>query len=252
MPREAWTDSAGGFRHCRETLASLLPQLTATTIAEVLDLNPDWYRRIETGQQGVSIATFAILARAYLGLLDAFGGLLSPARPASLHTLLPEVPAPTPFPPLPVHPCPDQSDTPAYWWRIRELRIELARQHGMNRLFPARQIALPLRAAASNTLKSADPPRANSTTTGSPRSNVATALAVSAAIESHPNGAPAAESKDENSGETVRPSSVSVRTSPPRKPAEPVGRKFDWSKAPKAQDILARIESEIQKQKGSA
>src|SRR5262245_15565115 len=158
MPRQAWTDSAGGFRHCRETLAGILPQLTAPTIAEVLDLNPDWYRRIESGRQGVSIATFAVLAQVYLGLLDAFGGLLFPARPASLHTLLPEVPSPTPFPPLPAHSCSDQSDQPMYCWRIRDLRIELAQQRGMNRLFPARQIALALRAGASNTLKSAEPP----------------------------------------------------------------------------------------------
>jgi transcriptional regulator with XRE-family HTH domain len=158
MPREAWMDTAGGFRHCRETLAGIVPQLTATTIAEVLDLNPDWYRRIEAGRQGVSIATFAVLARAYLGLLDAFGGLLSPARPASLHTLLVEVPSPTPFPPLPVHPYADQSEQPVYCWRIRELRVELAQQRGMNGLFPARQIALALRAAASATLKSAEPP----------------------------------------------------------------------------------------------
>jgi transcriptional regulator with XRE-family HTH domain len=129
-------------------------------MAEVLDLNPDWYRRIEAGRQGVSIATFAVLARAYLGLLDAFGGLLSPARPASLHALLSEVPSPTPFPPLPAHPWPDQSDQPAYCWRIRELRVELAQQRGMSRPFPARQIALALRAAASNTLQSAEsPPR---------------------------------------------------------------------------------------------
>ena len=158
MPREAWMDTAGGFRLCRETLASILPQLTATAMAEVLDLNPDWYRRIEAGRQGVSIATFAALARAYLGLLDAFGGLVFPARLASLHTLLPEVPSPTPFPPLPVHPCPDQSDTPAYCWRIHELRVELAQQRDMNRAFPARQIALALRAIASNSAVSAEPP----------------------------------------------------------------------------------------------
>src|SRR5262245_1795013 len=156
MPRQAWTDSAGGFRHCRETLAGILPQLTAPTIAEVLDLNLDWYRRIEAGRQGVSIATFAVLARAYLGLLDAFGGLLSPTRPASLHTLLPEVPSPTPLPPLPAHPCPEQSDQPVYCWRIRELRAELAQQRGMKRVFPARQIALALRAATPNTLTSAE------------------------------------------------------------------------------------------------
>lgn len=157
MPREAWTDTAGGIRHCREMLAGILPQLSATTMAEALDLNPDWYRRIEAGRQGVSIATFAVLARAYLGLLDAFGGLVFPARLASLHTLLPEVPCPAPFPPLAVHPCPDQSDTPTYCWRIHELRVELAQQRDMNRPFPARQIALALRAITSNSTESAEP-----------------------------------------------------------------------------------------------
>jgi transcriptional regulator with XRE-family HTH domain len=141
MPREAWTDTAGGLRACREALAIILPQLTAPALAEVLGLNPDWYRRIETGRQGVSIKTFATLAQAYLGLLDAFGTLLSPVRPASLHTLLPEAPAPTPFPALPAHSC-----SAAYCWRIHDLRIELGRQRNMDRPFPARQIALALRA----------------------------------------------------------------------------------------------------------
>ena len=98
MPREAWTDTARGFRYCREALAVILPQLTAPKLAAVLDLDPDWYRRIEAGRQGVSIKTFATLTRAYFGLLDAFGALMFPIKPASLHTLLPEVLAPTPFP----------------------------------------------------------------------------------------------------------------------------------------------------------
>ncbi len=151
MPREAWTDSAGGFRFCREALAIVLPQLTAPTMAEALDLDRDWYRRIEAGRQGVSIKTFATLAQAYLGLLDAFGTLLFPIRPASLHTLLPEVPSPTPFPPLPAHPCPNQRDKPTYCWRVHELRVELGRQRNMDRPFPARQIALALRAALDTT-----------------------------------------------------------------------------------------------------
>ena len=157
MPREAWTDTAGGFRHCREALAVILPQLTAPTMAAVLDLDPDWYRRIEAGRQGVSITTFATLARAYLGLLDAFGALMFPIKPASLHTLLPEVPAPTPFPPLPAHPCPDRRDKPTYCWRIHDLRVELGRQRNMNRPFPGRQIALALRATASDTTEPVEP-----------------------------------------------------------------------------------------------
>lgn len=153
MPRAAWTDTAGGFRHCREALAVILPQLSAATLAEALDLDSDWYRRIEAGRQGVSIKTFAVLAQAYLGLLGAFGALLFPARPASLHMLLPEVPAPTSFPPLTAHSCPNPSDKPAYCWRIHDLRNELGRQRNMNRPFPARQIALALRSS----LDSAEP-----------------------------------------------------------------------------------------------
>ncbi|NNJ13095.1 hypothetical protein EKD04_022475 [Chloroflexales bacterium ZM16-3] len=42
-------------------------------------------------------------------------------------------------------------------------------------------------------------------------------------------------------------SSVSVRTAPPRKQPEPAGRKFDWSKAPKAQDALRQIEQDMKK-----
>lgn len=159
MPRAAWTDTAGGFRQCREALAVILPQLTAPAMAAVLDLDPDWYRRIEAGRQGVSIATFATLARAYLGLLDAFGPLLFPARPASLHTLLPEVPAPTPFPPLPAHPCPDHRDKPTYCWRIHDLRVELGQQRNMNRPFPGRQIALALRAGIAPDGRSEPAPR---------------------------------------------------------------------------------------------
>jgi len=151
MPREAWTDTAGGFRSCREALATILPQLTAATLAEALDLDPDWYRRIEAGRQGVSIKTFARLAQAYLGLLGAFGTLLFPIRPVSLHTLLPEVPAPTLFPPLPAHPCPNQPGKPTYCWRVHDLRVELGRQRNMNRPFPARQIALALRSTQKTT-----------------------------------------------------------------------------------------------------
>jgi hypothetical protein len=46
-----------------------------------------------------------------------------------------------------------------------------------------------------------------------------------------------------------RASSVSVRAAPPRKPDVPVGRKFDWSKAPKAKDVQTRVESELQQDK---
>lgn len=41
--------------------------------------------------------------------------------------------------------------------------------------------------------------------------------------------------------------SVSVRTAPLRKSAEPAGRKFDWSKTPKAEDVLKRIEQDMKK-----
>jgi hypothetical protein len=48
---------------------------------------------------------------------------------------------------------------------------------------------------------------------------------------------------------TKRASSVSVRTAPPRKPDAPVGRKFDWSQAPKAKDVQTRVESDLQQDK---
>ncbi len=43
-------------------------------------------------------------------------------------------------------------------------------------------------------------------------------------------------------------SNVSVRTAPPRKSAEPTGRTFDWSKAPKVSDTLQQIEQEMKKE----
>jgi hypothetical protein len=46
-----------------------------------------------------------------------------------------------------------------------------------------------------------------------------------------------------------RPSSVSVRTAPSRKQSESVGRKFDWSKVSKAQDVQRRLESELEQDK---
>jgi hypothetical protein len=54
-----------------------------------------------------------------------------------------------------------------------------------------------------------------------------------------PANAPAAEPPPSRS--------VSVRTAPPRTPQAPAGRKFEWSKAPKAKETLEKIEREMQK-----
>ncbi|KAB8142901.1 hypothetical protein F8S13_11650 [Chloroflexia bacterium SDU3-3] len=43
----------------------------------------------------------------------------------------------------------------------------------------------------------------------------------------------------------VAPSNVSIRKAPERKGPEPAKRKFDWSRAPKAQETLKRIEGEL-------
>ncbi len=61
--------------------------------------------------------------------------------------------------------------------------------------------------------------------------------------------APPNDQQNSLSNQAKLPSSVSVRTAPPRKPDAPVGRKFDWSKAPKAQDVGARVERELQQKK---
>jgi transcriptional regulator with XRE-family HTH domain len=143
MALEGWKDEAGGIRGCRVALARLIPQLTPTLMAGALGVDPAWYSRIELGRQGVSIETFARLAKVYLGLLRVFGSLMPKPMPVSLHTLLPEVPAPSPFPSTPNFP-----QVPAFHWRTAELREELGCAHGLDRALTTQELTAALRGRA--------------------------------------------------------------------------------------------------------
>jgi transcriptional regulator with XRE-family HTH domain len=143
MALEGWKDQAGGIRHCRLALAGLVPQLTPTLMAGALGVDAAWYSRIELGKQGVSVETFAKLAKVYLGLLKVFGPLMPEPLPASLHVLLPEAAAPHAFPTLPSF-----APTPTFSWRTAELREELGRAHGLDRARTTQELTAALRGRA--------------------------------------------------------------------------------------------------------
>lgn len=143
MALESWKDEGGGIRRCRLALAELVPQLTPSIVASSLGVDPAWYSRIERGRQGVSIETFARLAKVYLGLLRVFGPLMPEPLPASLHALLPEAPAPTPLPAIPSYPA-----TPTFRWRTAELREELGRAQGLGRALTTQELTAALRGSA--------------------------------------------------------------------------------------------------------
>jgi transcriptional regulator with XRE-family HTH domain len=145
MALESWKDEAGGIRRCRLALAGVIPQLTPSLMATSLGVDPAWYSRIELSKQGVSVETFARLAKVYLGLLRIFGALLPSPLPASLHTLLPEATAPSPLPPLPSFPA-----TPAFHWRTAELREELGKAHGLDRVMTTQELAAAIRGLSRN------------------------------------------------------------------------------------------------------
>ena len=140
MALESWKDEAGGIRRCRLALAGFVPQLTPTLMAGALGVDPAWYSRIELGKQGVSVETFARLAKVYLGLLRVFGALMPEPLPASLHVLLPQAPAPKPLPAPPSF-----APTPTFRWRTAELREELGRAHGLGRAITTQELTAALR-----------------------------------------------------------------------------------------------------------
>lgn len=143
MALEGWKDEAGGIRRCRLALAQLVPQLTPTLLAGALGVDTAWYSRIERGKQGVSVETFARLAKVYLGLLRVFGPLMPEPLPASLHALLPETPTPKPLPSLPSF-----APTPTFRWRTAELREELGRLHSLGRPMTTQELTAALRGRA--------------------------------------------------------------------------------------------------------
>jgi hypothetical protein len=143
MALESWKDEAGGIRRCRLALSGLVPQLTPSLMAASLGVDPAWYSRIELGRQGVSIETFARLAKVYLGLLTVFGPLMPKPLPASLHVLLSEAPAPSPLPPLPSFPA-----TPTFAWRTAELRHELGVAQHLDRAITTHELTAALRGRA--------------------------------------------------------------------------------------------------------
>jgi transcriptional regulator with XRE-family HTH domain len=143
MALESWKDEAGGIRRCRLALAGLVPQLTPSLMAASLGVDPAWYSRIELGRQGVSIETFARLAKVYLGLLTVFGPLMPKPLPPSLHVLLPEATAPSPISPLPSFP-----PVSTYVWRTAELREELGRVQGCDWPITTQELSAALRGRA--------------------------------------------------------------------------------------------------------